>query len=498
MSDVDFDYRRVDLRAPFSLLRAMIPDLDALVGSGWRSSPLTRAVFHRPGAPDESLSERQGPGDQLRYYTRARVLRGLRCVAIDYSARMPDGVVIRLSALPPEPDRQFVEWLGTFRGVKVEASVGGGADAALAQDRPAAELHDIVAEIRAGSLPAGDISDYLSLLLSFGDSWTARRVADAYLESAEEVDDTLADVLGIPYALQGEVGMARLLWEHRISRSPIEEARSRYSLAMLQARHNPRALLDMEGAEKNLQIAWDRLQDCETGPSVEYERVFNRNGLALLLFRAGDFAGARRLLEDGISVLRKSPYAGQIHHTVLTSNLARVASSAGDARESEGLFRAAIEMDPMFAEYHQDLAAFLGDEGRYDEAVTEAEHAIRLDPSMSEAYRLLGYLLMQTGAALRARDVYSRAAALGDDAALLDMLRASYEAGTPEYTVGCAERVARAELDTRSRAEAELLIAQAGVEMDPGRDVGSVLKDLQDRFPDDELVAAAVRMNADD
>ena len=51
---------------------------------------------------------------------------------------------------------------------------------------------------------------------------------------------------------------------------------------------------------------------------------------------------------------------------------------------------------------------------------------------MPEAHRLLGFILMQLGAPRRARDEYAKAANLGDDEAVLDMLRASYEAETPD------------------------------------------------------------------
>lgn len=55
-------------------------------------------------------------------------------------------------------------------------------------------------------------------------------------------------------------------------------------------------------------------------------------------------------------------------------------------------------MDPEFAEYHQDFASFLSDMGRFQEATVEAGRTVELDPSMPEAHRLLGFILMQLGA----------------------------------------------------------------------------------------------------
>lgn len=493
---MNFNYHGTDLRAPFSLLRELLPELDILAGTNWQDSSLTRAVFHRPGRDDESLSERQSPDDQLRYYTKERVLRGLRLVAFDYGAKIEKDIVLKLTSFPTDPDGRFIEWLGSKGPLKVEVSLqpkGGN----LTRDRHSEKFHNVVAGIKDGTLKPNELSTYLGLLLSYGDSWTAKLVADAYLSSVDEADVALMDTLGIPYALQGDTGMAKLLWDRWLTASPIDEARARYSLSMLQARHNPRALLDPAGAEENLELAWQRLQGEPSSPQIEYESVFNRNGMALLLFRKKNFAEARVVLEAGIADLQASDYAEQLHHTVLTSNLARVVKEMGDFKEAERLFREAIAMDPKFAEYHQDLASFLSDMGRFEEAAVEAERTVALDPSMPEAHRLFGFILMRMGDPRRARDEYAKAANLGDDAAVLDMLRASYEAGTPEWTVQCTSRTAQAELDVKSRAEVELLLTQARAALDPSMDVQAALNDLHARFPDDELIDEAVRLNAD-
>lgn len=492
---MNLNYCGADLRVPFSLLRSLLPELDILAGTRWQDSPLTRAVFHRPGRDGESLSERQSPDDQLRYYTDKRVLRGLRHIAFDYATKIDKDVVLKLASFPTDPDIRFIEWLGSEGRLKVEISFQPKKDE-LTRDRHSEEFHNIVAGIKSGTLPPNELSAYLSLLLSYGDSWTAKLVADAYLGSVDDVDVALTDVLGIPYALQGDTGMAKLLWERWLTASPIDEARARYSLSMLQARHNPRALLDLESAEKNLTLAWKRLQEEPPTPQTEYESVFNRNGMALLLFRKKNFAEARAVLETGIATIQASGYAEKLHHTVLTSNLARVVKSMGDLQEAERLFREAIAMDPEFAEYHQDFASFLSDMIRFEGAAVEARRTVELDPSMPEAHRLLGFILMQLGAPRRARDEYAKAANLGDDEAVLDMLRASYEAETPEWTVQARFRAAQAQLDAKSKAEVELLLMQARTALDPSIDVQVALNDLQARFPNDELINEAVHLNS--
>lgn len=133
---------------------------------------------------------------------------------------------------------------------------------------------------------------------------------------------------------------------------------------------------------------------------------------------------------------------------------------------------------------------------RFEGAAVEARRTVELDPSTPEAHRLLGFILMQLGAPRRARDEYAKAANLGDDEAVLDMLRASYEAETPEWTVQARFRAAQAQLDAKSKAEVELLLMQARTALDPSIDVQVALNDLQARFPNDELINEAVHLNS--
>ena len=74
---------------------------------------------------------------------------------------------------------------------------------------------------------------------------------------------------------------------------------------------------------------------------------------------------------------------------------------------------------------------------------------------MTEAHRLLGFILMQLVAPRRARDEYAK-----------------------------------------SKAEVELLLMQARTALDPSIDVQVALNDLQARFPNDELINEAVHLNS--
>lgn len=242
-------------------------------------------MFHRAGRTDESLSEQQIVDDQLRYYTNKRVLRGLRYIALDYAKKLEKPIVLRLSSLPITPDSEFIGWLisqGKF-GIEVTQLQDRNEGTV---DSISEKINRVIGRIKDNSITTNELVNYLRQLLNYGDSWSAKLVANAYLESADELDNNLAGTLGIPYALQGEPGMAKVLWEAWLQTSKINEARACYSLAMLCARHNPRSLIDLVAAEKYLELGWRKLEELEPSSQISYEKVFNRNGMALLLFRA--------------------------------------------------------------------------------------------------------------------------------------------------------------------------------------------------------------------
>ncbi|MDT3767182.1 hypothetical protein QS713_03760 [Gleimia hominis] len=373
---MNLDKTKIDVRAPFSLLRILIPKLDCVADTHWAKSALTRAVFHRIGRSDESLSENQNPSEGR--------------------------IKINISFPSDTSDLTLDEHSELFRNV--------------------------LSGVTDGTVSSSALSSYLSLLLRYGDSWTARQVAAVYLDAVDEVDPSLTDVLGISYALQGETGMAKALWELWLENSTIDEARA--------------------------------------------------------------------MLENGIEYIQESELAGKLHHTVLTSNQARVVEAIGDSNEAERLYERAVLLDPKFAESHQDYASFLCCMGRFEEALREVECALELDPSMAEAYSLLGYVLMQLGDLRRARDSYAVSAGLGNESANLDALRASYEAGTPEWTLQFGSKVVMTGLDADSQAEVELLLLHARSIVDSDFDFQRALKELKSCFPDNELVDETIQANS--
>lgn len=416
------------IKLPFCLLRLLLPKLDSLTDKEWCDSPLTRVVFHKSAKLSSNLSDRQKPEKQLRYYTAARINRGLKKIAEDYILSLNDAIDIFVNSFPAEPDAFFLKQIKAICNIHVVNCCEDN----LIEDCETKKFNDYLDRLKNGTLQSREINIYLSSLLNYGDSWTAELFAKEYLTITPSIDLRLADVLGMPFCLQGDTGMAELLWRRWTSISPLDDARASYSLSMLYARHHYRALRDDAKAKEYLEHGWNILNGLENTKQVQYEKVFNRNGIALLYYRNKQENEAIKVESDGIQILEELGFHGELHQTVLISNLARVYESRGDFELAEVNFRRAIGLDPNFAEFHQDLASFLVDRGRIEEALKECITAIELDPGLLNAYRLAGYILLEQKDYLQARKYYEKAFLLNNPESAIDAMRASYYA--EDYT----------------------------------------------------------------
>lgn len=484
------DLRNYDISLPFSLLRNVLPELDSLARKKWCDSPLTRVIFHKTANDSYNLSDKQDPNKQLRYYTSARIQRSLNKVAEDYVSSLNDKIDIFINSFPAEPDMDFLKHIDSICNIHITRSNVE----CLIEDLETKKFNNYLCALRKGVLQSKEIGKYLSLLLNYGDSWTAELFVKEYLKITSSVDSQLLDLLGMPFCLQGDTGMAELLWKRWSSLSPLDDARASYSLAMLYARHHYKSLRDDTRAREYLDHGWDILNSIDDTEQVKYEKVFNRNGIALIYYRNDEEDKAIEVESNGIKILEELGFHGDLHQTVLISNLARVYESDGNFELAEKNFRLAIELDPNFAEFHQDLAAFLIDRGRITEAFEECNTAIRLDPGLVNAYRLAGYILFVQEDYLRARGYYEKAFLLNNHDSAIDSLRASYYAGDYEWIVSHYEIFKSADSSVGDQAEANLIYAWAIAKSDSNCSFHELLVHLKKRFPDDELVNETCRL----
>ena len=71
--------------------------------------------------------------------------------------------------------------------------------------------------------------------------------------------------------------------------------------------------------------------------------------------------------------------------------------SSGEIDEAEAHYRRAIEIDPNYAEAHNNLGLLLDDRGRRAEAAEQFRKALEINPQYVQAHNNLGVLLMNQG-----------------------------------------------------------------------------------------------------
>jgi predicted O-linked N-acetylglucosamine transferase (SPINDLY family) len=84
-------------------------------------------------------------------------------------------------------------------------------------------------------------------------------------------------------------------------------------------------------------------------------------------------------------------------NNVACTNLAAIATQAGDFDEAETMFRRAVELKPDAAEAHYNLGFILQERGKLDAAVEVYRRALALRPDMPQAYTNIGVALQHQG-----------------------------------------------------------------------------------------------------
>jgi predicted O-linked N-acetylglucosamine transferase (SPINDLY family) len=84
-------------------------------------------------------------------------------------------------------------------------------------------------------------------------------------------------------------------------------------------------------------------------------------------------------------------------NNVACTNLAAIATAAGDFNEAEAMFRRAVELKPDAAEAHYNLGFILQEQGKLDAAIEVYRRALELRPDMPQACTNLGVALQHQG-----------------------------------------------------------------------------------------------------
>lgn len=388
---------------PFKVSRDFIAQVLDEVEQSRLQLPL-RPILHTSVTEEGSLSDRQLPRDQLRFYTRDRCLRDFRLLA-QYLINKGQCLKVILDVLPHKADLEFFEVLTSSGAVILHTK----SVSQCIEDKYSDS--DIMRLFRK---PLNEnewriINDRITYLLNCGDSWTSTWLCDNILQSQAQIPSFIYNNIGLSYCLQNRTMEAEKFFKYWGDAGGIEFARANYSRAMLYARHHPVGLRNQEKAKSLLKSAWETLLELDTSEEIIYERIFNRNGYALILYREKKYKEAANLLEESVKKINETKFQSGVHHTVLLNNLGRIYAAMGRSEEAERTLLKCVDLDPKFAEYWFDLATFYADIDRLSDAIDAAREAEKCSSTIADIPALLGYISLLADEPKNAIDYYIKA-----------------------------------------------------------------------------------------
>lgn len=183
-----------------------------------------------------------------------------------------------------------------------------------------------------------------------------------------------------------------------------------YAQSMTYGRYQQPVNLDLaeQFAQKNLStIEWFK-----GSRNYEYIKVFAENAYAYIKARQGKFGEALRMCTDGSARMLEvyGPETFKLHQSILIYNTSQIYELTRCDDLAERQLKLAIEADPFYGEYFNDLGNLLSrDPARLDEALAAYSRAIELCPPYFEAHLNRAQALISAGRLVEARMDLDRA-----------------------------------------------------------------------------------------
>ncbi|MEJ5118759.1 tetratricopeptide repeat protein [Gluconobacter cerinus] len=325
------------------------------------------------------------------------------------------------------------------------------------------------------------------------------RFFDNFLDSGQYYVWNFAGSVCHALMVTGKAELARDFMLHRINPLLTEQnLRSRmfYMLSMIELRYSPQRNL-FTGKKYLTKALWALRSYGFHGDTEEYLflKVFLGNGSAFIRAREGRADRAIALCQNGYELLTSNlgETMHRLHRSVLQYNTAQVLYFLGEFSESVSFYRMAIDMDPNYSEYHNEIGNIYSALEDFSKAIESYERAILLSAPYPEVHFNLAICLLRAGSFDDAVTHFERSLELdpAQPAALFMIGEALHSKGD---TSGATEYYSRA-----SRANGELrkpaLLNCVSILKDEGKVMQAMqlLSEYDENFPGDPEVAEAAR-----
>ena len=182
-----------------------------------------------------------------------------------------------------------------------------------------------------------------------------------------------------------------------------------YALGMLYTRLYPNERKDHDRARAFLNTSVAIATQLEDPEVRSFQTVFMGNGKALAEMHRGNLAESLELVENGIARLT-AELPGEKHHlhrSVLHHNRAQLLAALGRADEAMSEFDFVIGVDPYYPEYRFDRGNLHLRRGEIEPALADYEAATRLGPPFPELFYNRGEARIAAGDAAAAMAEFS-------------------------------------------------------------------------------------------
>lgn len=306
-----------------------------------------------------SLTDNQDIEHQLRFYEKSYGLSLVNSIAIKLvaKAQVKERVVINLFELS-ELEEFFLNRLEKIK-----------------PDNWNFEYKNIQHRI----LPVSHTYKAMQLYQNVGDTWTARVISDFLLESDSLISKDsklLRDISFNYFGLDDPLATKAIVLEAvKLKAETAEEnnilVSGMYILSLLYSRHLPKPFRNFDKSASYLDKAYEIISN-EKIPVKNrlFEKVFNRNGYAFILFFEKKYDETVNLMLSLINeikpVVKENPFA-KLHLAVLTYNLFQVYNLSGNTEKAQATIMELFLLDPNDVEYKYDYIRFLFENGRAGE-----------------------------------------------------------------------------------------------------------------------------------
>ena len=256
-----------------------------------------------------------------------------------------------------------------------------------------------------------------------GNNFTAKIIGEKLFLSSQICNDiNFLKFLSFAYSETGTPLAAEPLLRRVINSKENDELTNEarisamYRMSMLLLREYPKQFQDKNEAKNFLDNAYNKLIDPNYIFPEEirlFARVFNRNGLALVLFQNNQYIEAIELIKSLIKEIKPLSDANsfaKLHFVVLNYNLFQLYNANDEKKEAEETIKYVIELDPNDIDYKYDYILLLLANNKAEEAKDILEQMYRngiYDLVFHNTY--LGYYYIQKKDFLTAEDYCEKA-----------------------------------------------------------------------------------------